>query len=139
MDCIFCKIVAGELPSYKIYEDDNYLVFLSIAPLNPGHSLIVPKKHYRWVWDLPTGRETSPNIGEYYEIAGKIANATKKAFNIEMVASAVVGEEVPHAHIWIVPRFEDDGHGGAIVFDNIKKLSEEEMREAMNKIKAELT
>ena len=138
MDCIFCKIVKGDLPSYKIYEDDNYLAFLSIAPLNPGHSLIIPKKHYRWVWDVPADRQSSPNIGEYYEVVGKIANATKKAFDTKMVASAVVGEEVPHAHVWVVPRFDNDGHGGAIVFDNIKKLSEEEMRDAAEKIKSAL-
>ena len=90
-DCIFCKIIKGEAPSYKVYEDDDFFAFLSIVPLNPGHTLVIPKKHFRWVWDVP-------NIGEYYEAVGKIANAMRKAFNIEWVVSLVAGEEVPHAH-----------------------------------------
>ena len=67
MDCIFCKIVAGEIPSHKVYEDSDYLAFLDIRPLNPGHTLVVPKKHYRWVWD-------DPDIGKYYQAVGRVAN-----------------------------------------------------------------
>lgn len=121
MDCIFCKIVAGEIPSYKIYEDENFLVFLDIRPLNPGHTLVIPKKHYRWVWD-------AENIGEYFEVVKKIANAVKKAMNTNYVVSLVFGEEVPHAHVWLVPRFADDGHGGAIDLSNVKKVGEEKMK-----------
>ena len=127
MDCIFCKIINGEIPSYKIYEDDNFFAFLDINPLNLGHTLVIPKKHERWVWDVE-------NIGEYFEVARKIAVAQKKAFGIELVVSLVVGEEVPHAHIWLVPRFESDGHGGSINTENRKTFSEEEMKEAQEKI-----
>ena len=128
-DCIFCKIINGELPCYKVYEDENFLAFLDIKPLNPGHTLIIPKKHFRWVWDVP-------NLGDYYEIVGKIANALKKAFNTDYVISLVFGEDVPHAHVWLVPRFKNDGHGGAIKLDNIKKLSKDEIEESGEKIKA---
>ncbi len=93
-DCIFCKIVAGEIPAHKVYEDENYLAFLSINPESAGHTLVIPKKHYRWVWDVPAA-------GEYFEIARKIAKAMQKAFNTEAISSKIVGEEVPHAHIWI--------------------------------------
>jgi len=130
-DCIFCKIVAGEIPSYKVYEDQDFLVFLDIRPLNPGHTLVIPKTHYRWVWDVP-------NLSEYYSLAGRIANAMRRAFDTDYVVSLVLGEEVPHAHIWLVPRFQDDGHGGAIDLRNVKELSERQMQEAMEKIKQQL-
>lgn len=129
--CVFCKIATGEIPSYKIYEDDNYFAFLDIRPLNPGHTLIIPKKHCRWVWDVK-------NIGEYFEVVKKIANAIKKALNTDYVVSLVFGEEVPHAHVWLVPRFANDGHGGAIDLNNIKNLSEEEMKAVAEKIKTNL-
>ena len=101
-DCIFCKIVKGELPSYKVYEDEHFLAFLDINPQSPGHAQVIPKKHYRWVWDVP-------NIGEYFEVVKKVALAQKKAFNPEFIASKIVGTEVPHAHIWILPSYNTEG------------------------------
>ncbi|MGB3921666.1 MAG: HIT domain-containing protein [Minisyncoccia bacterium] len=95
-NCIFCKIVAGEIPSHKVYEDEDFLAFLDINPQSPGHTQVVPKKHYRWVWDLP-------NAGKYFEVAQKIAKAQKKAFNTDFILSRIVGDEVPHAHIWVFP------------------------------------
>lgn len=95
-DCIFCKIVAGQIPAHKVYEDDQFLAFLDINPLSPGHTLVIPKEHYRWVWDMP-------HIGPAFEVAQKIALAQKKAFGTELVISKVFGEEVPHAHIWVYP------------------------------------
>ncbi len=130
-DCIFCKIINGDVPCHKVYEDDDFLAFLDINPLNPGHTLVIPKKHIEWVWDVP-------NIGEYYEVVGKLANAIRKAFSTDWVVSLVFGEAVPHAHVWLVPRLENDGHGGAIKLDNVKKLSEDEMKEAAEKIKKAL-
>ncbi len=95
-NCIFCKIVKGDIPSHKVYEDKDFLAFLDINPRSPGHTLVIPKEHYRWVWDVP-------NAGEYFEIAKKIATAQKKAFKVDLVEVKAVGEEVPHAHIWIFP------------------------------------
>lgn len=95
-DCVFCRIIAGEIPAQKVYEDDSFLAFLSIDPVSPGHTLVIPKQHYRWVWDVP-------NAGAYFEAARKIALAQKKAFSTDMILSRIVGEEVPHAHIWIYP------------------------------------
>ena len=94
--CIFCKIVHGEIPAHKIYEDEAFLAFLDINPLSPGHTLVIPKQHYRWVWDVP-------HAGAYFEVAQKIALAQKKAFNTDFVISKIIGEEVPHAHIWVYP------------------------------------
>jgi len=130
-NCIFCKIISGDIPSYKVYEDDNYLGFLDIRPLNPGHCLVIPKKHYRWVWDDST-------IGEYMEACQRIANAQRKAFDTEQIVSLIFGEEVPHAHIWLVPRLPDDGHGGSIDLKNIKEYSEDEMISFTEKIKSAL-
>ena len=96
LDCIFCKIVACKIPSTKVYEDENFLAFLDIHPHSPGHTLIIPKKHYRWVWEVP-------NIGEYFEVARKIALAQQKAFGVDQINSQIIGEEVSHAHIWIFP------------------------------------
>ena len=95
-NCIFCKIVKGEIPTRKVYEDDNFLAIIDINPRSPGHTQVIPKKHYRWVWDVP-------NLGEYFEVAKKIAFAQRKAFDTEMIIGSVVGEDVPHAHIWIYP------------------------------------
>jgi len=130
-DCLFCKIVAGEIPSNKVYEDNDYFAFLDIKPLNPGHALVIPKKHYRWVWDDKT-------IGKYMEACQKVANAQRKAFNIEQIVSLIFGEEVEHAHIWLVPMLPDDGHGGAIDLSNHKKISGKEMLELAEKIRGEL-
>jgi histidine triad (HIT) family protein len=108
-DCIFCKIVKKEIPAHIVYEDNDFLVFLDIRPQSPGHSLVIPKKHYRWVWDITTDKKISPNIGQYFEIVSKIALAQKKAFNQEVILSKIVGEEVPHAHIWVFPASDTKG------------------------------
>ncbi len=95
-NCIFCKIVNKEIPAHIVYEDEIFLAFLDINPQSPGHTQVIPKKHYRWVWDVP-------NTSEYFEIAKKIALAQRKAFNTDFVLSRIVGDEVHHAHIWVFP------------------------------------
>lgn len=101
-NCIFCSIIAKEIPAHIVYEDAGFLAFLDIRPQSPGHTLVVPKAHYRWVWDVPAA-------GEYFEVVKKIALAQKKAFAQECVLSKVVGEEVEHAHIWVFPSKETIG------------------------------
>ena len=95
-DCVFCKIVNKEIPAEIVYEDENYIAFLDINPLSPGHTQVIPKEHYRWVWD-------TPNTGKYFEVAKKIAKAQQEAFNTELIRSQIYGEDVPHAHIWVFP------------------------------------
>lgn len=95
-NCIFCKIVVGEIPSYKVYEDENFLAFLDINPRGVGHVQVIPKDHHRWVWDVP-------DVGEYFEIVRRIAKAQQKAFNTEMIRSQIFGDEIDHAHIWVWP------------------------------------
>jgi len=102
-NCIFCKIINKEIPANVVYEDNDFLAFLDIRPLSPGHTLVIPKKHYRWVWDLPTDNSATQNTGNYFNVVAKIAKAQQKAFNQEMIVSKIIGEEVPHAHIWVYP------------------------------------
>ena len=131
-NCIFCKIIAGDIPSYKIYEDAEFLAFLDIRPLTKGHALVIPKKHYRWVWDVE-------NISGYYSVVKKIANAQKHAFGTDRIFSLVFGEEVPHAHVWLIPRYDDDGHGPAIDLKNIQEYSPDQMMAFAEAIKNHLS
>jgi histidine triad (HIT) family protein len=124
-DCIFCKIINKEIPAYQIYEDSNFFSFLDIRPLNRGHCLVIPKKHYRWVWDIQE---------EYSAVVNKIANALKKAMGTDYVQSIVMGDEVPHAHIHLIPRHDGDGHGGLVDFGKVKEIPEAEMKEIELKI-----
>jgi histidine triad (HIT) family protein len=126
-DCIFCKIVKGEIPSFKVYEDENFLGFLDINPLNPGNSLLIPKKHYRWVVDVP-------EFGQYFEIAKKIAIKTMPIVGANAVSFLTLGYEVPHAHIRIIPRFDHDQHTHGIDTDLIIKQTKEEMVSIAKKI-----
>jgi len=113
-NCVFCKIVKGEIPSYKIYEDKNFLAFLDINPQSPGHTQVIPKEHYRWVWD-------TPNVGEYFEVVRKIAKAQQKAFATDFILSKVIGDEVAHAHVWVFPNSKVSGDKKDFA-ENAKKI-----------------
>jgi histidine triad (HIT) family protein len=95
-NCIFCKIVEKTIPASIIYEDEDFLAFLDIRPLSPGHTLVIPKQHHRYVWDVV-------DAGKYFEVVKRIALAQQKAFGVEAIHSKIVGEEVNHAHIWVYP------------------------------------
>ena len=110
-NCIFCKIIKKEIPADIVYEDKEFLAFLDIRPLAPGHVQIIPKKHYRWVWDVP-------NIGQYFEVVKKVALAQKKAFQTDLIRSQIYGDEVHHAHVWLWP---ENGSGAK---ENFKENSE---------------
>ena len=94
--CIFCQIVSKEIFSHIIYEDNDFLAFIDIHPISPGHTLVIPKRHYRWVWDVP-------NTNEYFEITKKIALAQRRAFETDAISIKIVGEEITNAHIWVFP------------------------------------
>ncbi len=122
-DCVFCKIVKGELPCYKVYEDEKFLGFLDINPRVEGHTLLIPKKHYRWVYDVP-------EFGEYWEVAKKIALAAKKALGAEFISFVTHGLDVHHAHIHILPRKK----GEYEFVPSIKSFSKEKMGEIAERI-----
>lgn len=98
MASIFSKIVAGEIPCYKVAEDDKHFAFLDINPLAPGHTLVIPKKEVDYIFDLSDEEFAQLNL-----FAKKVATAMKKCLPCKRVAEAVIGLEVPHAHIHLVP------------------------------------
>jgi len=101
-NCIFCKIINKEVPVNHVYEDTNFFAFLDINPVSPGHTLVIPKEHHRWVWDVP-------QLKDYFDVAGKIAKAQQNAFQEEEIWSTIRGEEVPHAHISVMPQSKIKG------------------------------
>lgn len=101
-NCIFCKIIGGEIPAHKVYEDDNYLAFLDINPATEGHTLVIPKKHYQWVYDVE-------DIGEYWEVIQKITNKMLEKLKPAFVTYYTSGVDVPHAHVHVLPRKEISG------------------------------
>lgn len=109
-DCIFCKIIAGDIPCFKVYETDNILCFLDIGPVNKGHALVIPKEHHENLWALPT--ELGKDILEACQKAGKaIVEATgADGLNVGMNNNEAAGQLVFHAHYHLIPRFKDDGH-----------------------------
>jgi histidine triad (HIT) family protein len=128
-NCIFCKIAAGEIPCHKVYESSDFLAFLDIHPLNPGHVLVIPKKHFRWAYDVE-------GVGAYFEVVSKIANAQKKALGTDYVLTLIMGQEIPHSHIHLIPKYDNDGHGEGIDLANIKEPLPGEMDKIVEKIKS---
>ena len=108
-DCVFCKIIDGKLPCYKIYEDDNMLAFLDIAPVHKGHCLIIPRQHRVDFPDLPDDL-----MGHFFTTTKRIAEAVKAAvnadaYNIGMNVGKEAGQIVMHAHLHVIPRYKGDG------------------------------
>ena len=126
---IFSKIAAGEIPSYKCAESDKFYAFLDINPIAKGHTLVIPRREVDYIFDMP-----DDELAEYHVFAKKVATALKRAFPCKKVGEAVLGLEVPHAHIHLVPMQSEKD----MIFSNPKlKLSEEEFRETADKIFAE--
>jgi len=98
MPSIFSKIIAGEIPCYKVSENENFLAFLDIFPLKKGHILVIPKKEIDYIFDM-----NSEEYKELWAFAQKVAKAQKKVIPCERIGVAVIGLEVPHTHIHLVP------------------------------------
>ena len=108
MNCIFCKILNGEIPSNKVFENDNFIAILDAFPANEGHTLVIPKKHYENIFEIDEN-----TLKEGYAIAKKIATSIKKALNVKDINilqnnGALAGQTVNHFHIHIIPRKEND-------------------------------
>ena len=97
-DSLFTKIISGEIPSHKIYEDDAVFAFLDIHPINAGHTLVVPKQQVEFVWDLDD--ETYQAV---MAAAKKIALHMRSTLNVEHIGVQVIGVDVPHAHVHLIP------------------------------------
>jgi histidine triad (HIT) family protein len=111
MDCVFCKIRDGQIPSFKVYEDQRTMAFMDINPLNPGHCLVVPKNHAATVFDIDP-----VDLQAAIVAAKKVATAVRTAIrangmNILQANGAAAFQSVPHFHFHVIPRFNNDGKG----------------------------
>ncbi len=127
MATIFSKIINGEIPAYKVAEDENYLAFLDVFPLKAGHTLVIPKIENDYIFDLDNEQLTGLML-----FAKKVAKAVKLSIPCQRIGVAVIGLEVPHTHIHLIPL----EHAGDMNFANPKlKLPSEEMQRLADKIK----
>ena len=128
MASIFSLIIAGDIPSYKVAEDEQFYAFLDINPLAKGHTLVVPKREVDYFFDL-----TDEEIGAMQVFAKRVAAAQKKVFGCKKVGQQVLGLEVPHAHIHLIPMQSESD----MIISNPKlKLTDEEFREIAAAISA---
>lgn len=134
-DCIFCKIVKGELPSSKIYENNDVLAFLDIAPVNIGHSLVIPKKHYENIYEIPESIWTQ--IAQVTKnLSGAIKDGVKAdGMNVAMSNGQDAGQVVFHAHVHIIPRVKNDGFE---LWHSKRPYAEGEMEETTKRIIGEI-
>lgn len=130
-DCIFCKIVAGEIPASKVYEDDHFLAFLDISQVTPGHTLVIPKKHARNLLEM-TPDETADLFNVVSRVTKKVESATQpQGMNIISNMEEIAGQSVFHTHVHILPRYsqEDDLKIDFIAhepnFDHLAQLAKE--------------
>ena len=127
MASIFSKIISGEIPSYKIFENEKFLAFLDINPNTLGHTLCIPKEEIDQIFDLD-----DKTLSELIIFSKKIANAIKKAVVCERVGVSVIGLEVPHVHVHLIPINNMDD----MSFDSKINMTENQFIETMNKIKS---
>ena len=132
-DCLFCKIVAGKLPSHKVYEDEGHVAFLDINPFSVGHTLVCPKRHGETLWDIDE-RE----IGDVFQVASKVSMAVVAAtkadgFRIMQNNGEAANQAVAHIHVHVIPvKLENKGQFGRV------KVGEKEMAEVAKAIRAEM-
>lgn len=130
MATVFSRIVSGEIPSYKIAEDDNFYAFLDISPLAKGHTLVIPKMEVDYIFDIEDDL-----LGQMFIFSKKLAIAIEKVIPCKRIGIAVIGLEVPHAHIHLVPL----NGGNDIDFSKPKvKLTKEEFELISSNITAQL-
>lgn len=109
-DCLFCKIVAGDIPAQKVFEDEYSIAFMDINPVNPGHVLVVPKEHSDDITKMP-----DEAVGRLFRFVQHVAKGVREAvgapgFNIGVNTGPAAGQVVFHMHVHVMPRFENDGH-----------------------------
>lgn len=135
MDCIFCKIVKGEIPAKIIDETNKTLAFLDTFPLTKGHSLIIPKNHYEKLQDIPPEENA-----ELFETVRKVISKVDNLTNATLVAlhnGKDSGQEIPHVHIHLIPRSKEDSAGPVhSMFTDRPKPTDEEFNELLEKLKA---
>lgn len=139
MDCIFCNIATGKIPSTKIIEDDRTLAFLDINPLAPGHTLIIPKVHAERLEGL-SNEDAAALFAAAHRISGEVQRGVAaEALTIGINDGRVAGQEVPHVHVHLIPRFTGDDAGGVHnMWLTRPNLSPEEITKIGERIRAKL-
>ena len=134
MDCIFCKIIQGEIPAKIIKETEKSLAFLDAFPLTKGHTLVIPKIHYEKIQDMST-----EDNSDLFETVHKVSAKVDKITNAILIAihnGKQSGQEIPHLHVHLIPRSPEDSAGPVhSMFKETPKLSEEDINELYEKLK----
>lgn len=127
--CIFCKIASGEIPSAKVWEDNKHLAFLSISPITVGHTLVIPKSHSEYIFDME-----DELLADLIKASKQVANLLKEKLNPKTgkIGIMVAGLEVPHTHIHLIPMDSE----GDLTFAKAKAADEEQLQTALDKIKS---
>ncbi len=129
-DCIFCKIVAGDIPSYKVYEDEHSYAFLDIEPIREGHTLVIPKNHHPYAEDMPDDEYSAMML-----VVKKLKTAYKDIFNVPQVGFFVSGWDVPHTHVHVVPMKDSKDITSKPLLDKTApKFAEKEFIKTVEKI-----
>ena len=134
-NCVFCKIASGEIPSYTLYEDEDFKVFLDLSPTSFGHALIVPKEHYRNLFELDDSIASKALV-----LAKKVATAMKKSLNCDGLNilqnnGEVAGQTMFHFHIHVIPRYKNDN---TQIICEQKSLTEEDAHKIIDSIVSNL-
>lgn len=110
-DCVFCRIIAGEIPCTRVYEDDRCLAFMDIGPISPGHVLLIPKTHYESVMEMPP--EDVAHLGARVPALARAVKEALEAHGVNVLQNngATAGQVVPHVHVHLIPRWPNDGLG----------------------------
>lgn len=137
-DCIFCKIAAGDIPSAKVYEDDDVLAFLDLSQVTKGHTLVIPKNHEENIYEL--SEETAQKL---FKVIPKISNAIKTAYNpigLNMLNNngEAAGQSVFHYHLHLLPRYGKGDGFGAVWHDHSSEYSNDDLQTISQMIKSNL-
>ncbi len=130
-NCIFCRIVKGEVPSYKVWEDEKHLAFLNIHPMKEGHVLVIPRKHFSYLFDMP-----DPDYAQLMSAVKAVSHLIKESFKPESdkVGMIVYGLDVDHVHVHLAPLDER----GELSLANSKPASDEQLRGVLHKFRRNL-
>lgn len=133
MDCVFCSIINKKSTAAYVFENDDFIAFMDKYPINKGHTLVLPKEHYQTIFDMPMN-----DIGKLFSLSSHIAKAVIKAvdaagFTLGQNNGEAANQIVPHVHVHIVPRFNNDSEKGT--WPSRKTASTEELNEIANKIR----
>lgn len=138
MDCIFCKIISGEIESSKVYEDQDILAFLDLHPINPGHTLVIPKNHSENIYDIPV-----EDLQKVVKVAKELAIKIKRTLKTDGISIFQMNEnagnqDIMHYHLHIIPRHEGDWFNNEIMKAVRKQQVTNPTREELNSVAAQI-